>query len=193
MLFFYFKKVISVFRLIYLKVYLTKVEKISFKIYNTDFSEIKFLPIDRFALEPYLNKILEQDYIEFIVFNFKWFSENYTHRLMVCLPEVFKEITYQDLIKIVNKINDPLPIVYFLNFIQRFLNVDYLKILNSSNVNNFIRQIVLENINKNGKIQPVDENSTYITKDKVGINLSDFYSALKLLKETTPAGATATN
>jgi hypothetical protein len=186
MLIFYLRKIILILRLTYLKIYISKVEKMSFKLFDIDLSEVKFLPIDRFAIEPYLNEIKKLDYLKFIVFNFKWFPESYVHRLMVCLPEIFERITYKDLIKIANRVNEPLPIISFLNFIQLFLGVDHLAVINATDIHKTIKQKVLVHVNKTDPLHRVEIKSTFITKEKVGINLSDFYRALKLLKETTP-------
>lgn len=180
------KKIVLIFRLIYLKIYITKVEKLSFKVFNNYSSKNVLSPIDRFTIESYIGLIQKLDYKKFIIFNFKWFPENYAIRLMTCLPEVFKKVTYDDLVFIVGKINEPLPIISFLNFLQLYLGVDYLKVLSSSDIHDKIRKMVLEHINRSKPLSRVSIHSTDITKEKVGINLSDFYSSLSLLHDTVP-------
>lgn len=178
MLFFYIRKVISIIRLTYLKLYVSNIEKLSFKIFNTDIKEINFLPIDRFVLEPYLDDLKRLNFLDFIVFNFRWFPEVYTHRLMVCLPEIFGKVDYRDLVKIINRLNEPMPIISFLNFIQLYMGIDSMKVFDQSTTNKLVKEKVMKHFDQSGVLRPVNMESTHIKREKVGIDLSDFHRAL---------------
>ena len=178
MLYLILRKVWFILRVKLCKIYINRAEKISFDLFNIYSSPETIFQMDRTMVEPYLSEILDADRRGFITNNFLYFPERYVHKLMIAIPELLAEITYQDLIKIVNKLNNVWPIVSFLDFIQNYLGIDPYEILNTSKIHREIRRkILLEmeyrygNSRSEKKEQNSHKNQKIKTNPKFSLNL----------------------
>jgi hypothetical protein len=181
-----FSKTVTSFRLNKLHFYLSDEERLSFILVNRDIAEVKCLPIDRFYLEPYIDRIRKMDSINFIVFNFKWFAESYVHRLMVCLPELFLNLDYEDLVEVFSKSKDPETIKSLIKFIDKYcLNVDPFDLLSKAKLSSYTVSNVERYFQADKYLQDPITKSTIITKENVGIDLGDFQKSLKKIQDFT--------
>jgi len=178
---FYFK----VIRIGLFGVSLGKLEKIALKIYQTDSNKIKHLPIDRIVVSKYLNEILSLDKLEFILFNLNFLPSTYTTQLLVCIPELWEDITYENFITIFSKIRNKTGLHSFLIFLCKFLELNGFDFLNESTVESKIKKEI-SNYFKNHPNLLEKDTFEYdsLTKESVGVDIQELYQLkLKFLKD----------
>lgn len=85
-----------------------------------------YFPIDRFFIEEkeYLEKILSVDYLQFIFYNFEIVNPTYSVQLFLCLPELWKKITYSDIYKLIENFTNSFSFYSFIQYTYKYLEVD---------------------------------------------------------------------
>ncbi|MBC6994568.1 hypothetical protein QWY85_04550 [Neolewinella lacunae] len=179
----FFSKNVTAFRLNKLHFYLTDEEKVSFLLIDRNISEVKSLPIDRFYLEAYIDEIGRLNPVDFIVFNFKWFAESYVHRLMVCLPELFSKLKYEDIVEVFSKSRDPETIKSLVKFIDKYCpGINPLDLLNRASLSKFTITSVEQYFRSENILQGPITKSTVITKKNIGMDIEDFQRSLRRIQ-----------
>ncbi|KMQ67370.1 hypothetical protein ACM39_13070 [Chryseobacterium sp. FH2] len=93
---------------------------------NCKNENIEYFPIDRFFIEEngYLEKILSTNYLEFLLYNLEKVNPTYTVQLFVCLPEIWKKVSYEDMIILLENFTNSFSFYSFLEFTYKYLEID---------------------------------------------------------------------
>src|SRR5579863_1992449 len=83
-----------------------------------------FHPIDKFFLEPYIDEIVALDRNSFLLYNLETKSNLYSTYLMLCLPELWLDITAKDLIDIIKRFTNILSFYGLIVFTYTFVEID---------------------------------------------------------------------
>lgn len=86
-------------------------------------------PIDRYFLKPFLSKIRSLNNEDFLVYNLETGSSLYVTYLMLCLPEVWSEITGERLVKILDRLSNISSFFTIILFTYKFLEIDITDII----------------------------------------------------------------
>lgn len=96
-----------------------------------------YFPIDRFFIEKYdfLEKIKQVDALAFLFCNLEKVNPTYTVQLMLCLPELWEEMTYEDLLNLIESFTNSFSFYAFIEFTYKYLEIDLLsEIFDNPNV-----------------------------------------------------------
>src|SRR5689334_19128333 len=93
-----------------------KVKEISDFLITTSALYSDFHPIDRFFLQPYIQQIVNLNRNEFLLYNFELVNTTYTSYLLLCLPELWKDITVDDLYSIIKRFTNDFSYFTFIYF-----------------------------------------------------------------------------
>lgn len=97
--------------------------------------EATVFPIDRAFLEGYLDKIKTFNPLEFIYHNLEFGSDLYSNQLFVCLPELWQNISLDDLIEMSNRFTNVLSYFSIIRFTYKYVEIDIIEpILKSKQV-----------------------------------------------------------
>lgn len=101
-----------------------KVKELSNEIVVRAMAEANYLPIDRYFLEKYLEEILSVNRLEFIYCNLERVNNTYSVLLMACLPELWEDITYDDVDELLSSFTNVFSFYALLIFAYKYLEVD---------------------------------------------------------------------
>ena len=93
-----------------------KIKEVSDFLISRSAEESDFHPIDRFFLEPYIKQILELNRNDFLLYNLQYANILYTSSLFLCLPELWEDITVDDLVSIVKRFTNDYSYFSFIYF-----------------------------------------------------------------------------
>lgn len=154
--------------------------------------EARFYPVDRPFLEQYLDQAKAVDPAEFVSYNLAAYPGLYATQLFVCLPELWEELSVDDILRIIESFNSEQPFYSLILFTYKYLQVDIIHlILESSKVPELKKQKIkgfLKSQYSNLILQ--EEELEDFEKDGLGIHLDDWvYARQKLLtdKRAKPA------
>lgn len=88
-----------------------------------------FHPIDRFFLEPYIQPIESLDRNKFLLYNFELVNPTYVSYLLLCLPELWENITVDDLYSIIKRFTNVFSYFTFIYFTYKYLEVNSIKMI----------------------------------------------------------------
>ncbi|RAJ05422.1 hypothetical protein LX64_02580 [Chitinophaga skermanii] len=86
-----------------------------------------YFPVDRAFLMPYLSEIMSYDNLDFIRFNLELSVSLYTKKLFLCLPEIWKSISLDDIFNIAEKLVDAESFNLLIMFTYKYLEIDILE------------------------------------------------------------------
>ena len=92
-------------------------------------NESAFHPINRDFLKPYLQQIFNLDRNSFLLYNIESTSALYSDYLMLSLPELWEDITVNDLIEIINNFKNTLSYCGLISFAYKFVEVNIMKLV----------------------------------------------------------------
>lgn len=93
---------------------------------NSKTKKLTYYPMDRFYIlnNNYLDKILSLNHLEFIFYNLELINETYAVQLLICLPELWENITYNDMIDLIENFTNSFSFYALVEFTHRYLNID---------------------------------------------------------------------
>ena len=105
-------------------------------------------PLDRhsiISILPTINKFSREERIEFISAASNFYNDkNFFSRLMTCIPEVWEDITYDDLVSIICCIKGSVSLMSIVEFFYKYLEIDIFDIaLTCSSIPKEERRIVI--------------------------------------------------
>ncbi|WP_343522275.1 hypothetical protein [Pedobacter sp.] len=113
--------------------------------------EAEYFPIDRAFLERYLSRIMSVDSKSFIFYNFQQVNPTYVNVLFICLPELWQDITLDDLISMLNYFTNVFSYYSMIEFSYKYLEIDILTlVLESAIKNNYyydVKQFLINQYN----------------------------------------------
>lgn len=124
-------------------------------------------PIDRYFLNPYLEKILSMNRNAFLIYNLERLNNNYSVQLLLCLPELWKDITVKDLIEIVSNFTNSFSYYALILFTYKYIEINIIEIifrldiLDSSiktDIKIFLKTQYPNLLKTQGEIYVIDEN-----------------------------------
>lgn len=169
-----------------------EIKILSDRIARKSILEAEHHPTDRYFLNPYVQDILKLDRNSFLLYNLEGVNNTYTEYLLLCLPELWVDITIDDLIEIINNFTNLFSYYAIILFTYKYIEVDIIElILNLKMLSNHIKPSIKDylksqypNLLKNdGEIFIIDE-------DMIGVKNNDWmYIKQKLLldKRVKPA------
>lgn len=95
-------------------------------------TDSSFHPIDRYFIEPFLDIILKFDKVDFICYNLDRGFYTYSNYLLLCLPELWEGIGYEDVVQMTEKLNEKPSNFHLVEFMMKYIEVDGLKIMLSN-------------------------------------------------------------
>jgi len=84
-------------------------------------------PVDRKFLLGHMQEIVAFNPREFVLCNLSTQPELYTTQLFVCLPEVWNELTHDDILEIAESITGTMPYFSLIKFVYKFLEIDIIE------------------------------------------------------------------
>ena len=169
-----------------------QVKEISDFLITTSAHYSNFHPIDRFFLEPYIQQIVNLNRNDFFLYNFEHANTTYTSYLLLCLPELWEDITVDDLYTIIKKFTNDFSYFTFIYFVFKFLEINSIKmVLEISNLPSKTRKEIISYV-KNQHQNFIKSETDYFFFD-VGVigvkNDAWMYNKQKLLtdKRVNPA------
>ena len=175
-------RLVRYMRIDVLSLYTNTEERLSKNIYDRDFSKINFLPIDRGYLLPYIEGIRQCDAKKFIAINLIIYPESYVHRLLVCLPELFADLRYEDLMSIMENLKDPKAVLSLSVFLKTYIPcVEVNSLLDQAITNSVLFEMVSKKLKYYNRIKAPSMEDTLIIRSKVGIDLNQFHVAVQHL------------
>ena len=87
-----------------------------------------YFPIDRFFIEDYdyLAKIEKVDHTQFIFYNLETKSSTYTTQLFSCLPELWEDTEYENILQIMDNFTNSFSFYSLIEFTYKYLEIDLL-------------------------------------------------------------------
>lgn len=148
------------------------------------FKEANCFPVDRYFLEPYIEEILSFDRLEFIVYNLENVNNNYTVQLFLCLPELWDNLTIDEIKEILNHLTNEFSFYALILFTYKYLEIDIIHlILQFNGVSiNFKNEIKSYLNNQYPNLLKSEGEILYLDEDLIGVTLKQYsYIKQKLL------------
>jgi len=97
----------------------------------------RIYPVDREFLEPFLEKILSMDSVEFIFYNIELDDMLYPIQVLACLPEIWQVITLDNLLEMSQYFTKPMSYYTLIKFTYKYIEIDIIdEIMKSKHVQN---------------------------------------------------------
>ncbi|SKC95075.1 hypothetical protein SAMN05660461_0218 [Chitinophaga ginsengisegetis] len=149
--------------------------------------EAASFPIDRYFLEPYINEILGFNRNDYILYNFEKGDITYSKVLMLCLPDLWENITVDDLILIIDRFTNDFSYYALLVFTSAYLEIDLIPLILgldtvSSERRKEIKRFLLSQY---PNLLRSEEDIFWNHEEILGIHISDWeYNKQKFLLDT---------
>lgn len=91
--------------------------------------ESHIFPVDREFLAKYLDEIMSFDSLDFLYYNMEMVNDTYVNQLLVCLPELWSNISIDDLIEICKLFTNVYSYLTLIKFTYKYVEIDILKII----------------------------------------------------------------
>lgn len=156
-----------------------KVKKLSDSISSNSIKKVEhYFPMDRFFLEKYgyLEAIININAIQFLFYNLEGVSENYSEHLLLCLPELWDKIEYDDIIHLIESFTNSFSFYSLVLFMYKYLEIDILdEIFNNPNVKEKYKQDCIDYFPKIIATYYLDKDDYQMFDENLaGIHLEDW-------------------
>ena len=91
--------------------------------------ESAIFPVDRKFLERHLDEITSIDPTKFLYYNLEMVNDTYVNQLLVCLPEVWRDITVDDLINICKCFTNIHSYFTLIKFTYKYVEINIIEIV----------------------------------------------------------------
>jgi hypothetical protein len=106
-----------------------KVKILSDLIAERSLIESECQPIDRHFLQQYITEILNLDRNSFLLYNLEKVNSTYTEYLLLCLPELWEDITVEDLIIIIRNFTNPFSFFVLILFTYKYIEINIIQLI----------------------------------------------------------------
>ncbi|MGN6494672.1 MAG: hypothetical protein ACTHLE_21960 [Agriterribacter sp.] len=96
------------------------------------FAEASCFPVDRYFLEPYMEDILAIDRDDFILCNLERKSNTYTIQLLLCLPELWEDVSTDDIIDWVKQFTNIFSYYTLIEFTYKYVEINIIDLILSN-------------------------------------------------------------
>ncbi|GGZ35320.1 hypothetical protein GCM10007049_30930 [Echinicola pacifica] len=172
---------------------MTEIEALSDKIVYRAIREALNAPIDRFFLEKYLHEILELDSEKFLLYNLENVNNTYSVRLLACLPELWENIGFEEMKKLIDSFTNVFSFYAFVQFTYKYLQVDIFEMIyENENVKlSFKKEISEYLINQCANLIMDEDDYFEFEEGQIGVNFQEWnYIKQKLLLDSRIKPAT---
>jgi hypothetical protein len=149
--------------------------------------ESNYHPIDRYFIDKhYINDILNSNYLDFIIYNLETTSNLYSEQLLLCLPEIWKDLTFEKIQFILESLTTSFSFYSFLRFTYKYVEVDFLDevLLNNKITLQFKKDICSYFKNIVSTFYKDDDDYYDFNENLIGVKLEDWKDVkIKLLKD----------
>jgi hypothetical protein len=105
----------------------SNIKNLSDEICKRSFKESSYHPIDRYFIDSYyIDNILNSNHIDFIIYNLESTPNLYSEQLLLCLPEIWKDMTREKIQFILESLNNSFSFYSFLRFSYKYVEIDLL-------------------------------------------------------------------
>ena len=171
------------------------VKRLSEEIASNALQKVKhYFPIDRFFLEEYgyLEEVKQVDPIQFIFCNLERVNPTYTDQLLLCLPELWESIDYENLVELMENFTNPFSFYVLIGFTYKYLEIDLLnELFLNPRVDDKLKTECLDYFPKIVATFYLDEDDHRVFDENLaGIHINDWnYTKQRLLvnKRVKPA------
>ena len=163
---------------------MNQIEKLSNRIAIEAPSRVSYFPLDRFYLINFINEIKQLGVHDFVFYNLENVNTTYTVQLLVCLPELWEELSLNALEEMVNKFTNEFSFYAFIEFTYKYLRVDFFYLIFSNElINSELKISLLNHFWLQCENLFLDElEIEEFEKSMFGVTLGDFnYSRQRLL------------
>ncbi len=109
-----------------------KIEQVIVDIWQMS-SRARCQPVDRYSVFPLLSAINKFNHVEkltFIVEASNYYNnKNFFPRLMTCLPEVWEDISYEDVLQMISQVKGNVSLMSIVEFFYKYLEIDIFDIV----------------------------------------------------------------
>lgn len=91
--------------------------------------EAECFPVDKYFLQQYLKVILSFDRSKFILYNLERGSNTYTVQLLLCLPELWEDISLDELLIIIGQFTNVFSYYSLIQFTHRYVEINIIEII----------------------------------------------------------------
>ena len=155
-------------------------------------AESEIFPIDRSFLEPYLEEIFKLDRNDFLLYNLETVNTTYTIQLFLCIPELWEDISVDDLLAIIGRFTNPFSFFCIILFVHKYIEVNIIElILNLETISKETKEEIRQYIkNQYPNFLKTDTDMFLFSKKTYGENIDEWgYIKQKFLldKRVKPA------
>lgn len=164
-----------------------EIKKLSDSIASTAPQKVEhYFPIDRFFLEDYgyLTLLSDVDSLQFLFHNLERVNPTYTGQLLLCVPELWQDIDYEDLIMLIENFTNSFSFYTLIEFTYKYLEIDLLdEIFDNPRVDDKFKKDCLDYFPKIIATFYLDEDDyTVFDENLAGIHINDWsYTKQRLL------------
>lgn len=161
-----------------------RTKKLSDEICDKAQKYANYFPVDRPFLAKYVDEILKQDNVEFIYSNLENLNNTYTVQLFCCLPELWENITYSDLLTLIGNFTNIHSFYTFIEFTYKYIGIDTIDIVLKSDRVSDLYKDKLQDFLSNQYINLIMDDDTLsdFREDILGIDYASFeYIKQKML------------
>ena len=141
-------------------------------------------PIDRYFLEPYLGDIFTLDRNEFLLYNLETVNTTYTVQLFLCIPELWEDITVDDLLTIINRFTNIFSFYGLILFTYKYIGINLIEmILNLETISKGAKEDIRNYLQSQyPNFLKTETDLFFFSERAYGVNLDDWeYIKQKLL------------
>jgi hypothetical protein len=155
--------------------------------------EAECFPVDRYFLQQYLTAILSFDRNKFLLCNLERGSNTYTVQLLLCLPELWEDISLDDILEIVGRFTNIFSYYSLIQFTHRYVEINIIEaILSMPSVTNEIKNNIIDYLISSFYLNLIksDGDELFFKEGLYGIQKDDWiYTQQRLLldKRIEPA------
>jgi hypothetical protein len=106
-----------------------KIKELSDFLLGSSAQNSDFHPVDRFFLQPYIGQITELNRNDFLLYNLELVNTTYSTYLILCLPELWQDITVDDLLSIINRFTNDFSYFTFIYFTYKYVEINSIKLI----------------------------------------------------------------
>lgn len=154
--------------------------------------ESECFPVDRYFLEPYIDRIASLNRNDFLLYNLERVNNTYTVQLFLCLPELWEDIYFDDINEIISKFTNVFSFYALINFTYRYVEINIIDLIFRSSMVSSKFKTEIKNYLKNQYPNFFKSESDYLFFEEglYGVKIDDWkYIKQRLLldKRIEPA------
>lgn len=112
----------------------SRIEELSDLLAVKSTKEAECFPVDRYFLEPYLKEIASLERNQFLLYNLERKNNTYTIQLLLCLPELWEDISIDDVLEIISKFTNIFSYYALIVFTHKYVEINIINLIFESSI-----------------------------------------------------------